>query len=303
MAIKNRLSGYRVLCVLAILLTLVLVFPCKSSFAQHSDSLTDKKKLRAFIIASGVAYGGTLIGLNQLWYKNADHQSFRFFNDNAEWKQVDKAGHFYSSFYFSYGVSRALTWCKVPATKSMVAGALSGFLILLPIEIFDGFSDAYGASGGDLIANAAGASFFLGQQLLWQEVRIIPKFSFHHTHHAGLRSEVLGDNSLSEIFKNYNGQTYWLSADMDKFIRFPRWLNLSVGYGAHEMIHARDNQNLLAGYDSYRQFYFSLDFDLTAVHSRSKVIKTLLFLANTIKIPAPALELSRNRIAFHPLYF
>ena len=32
---------------------------------------------------------------------------FDFFNDNGEWKQVDKIGHFYSTYYFSYGTSRA----------------------------------------------------------------------------------------------------------------------------------------------------------------------------------------------------
>jgi hypothetical protein len=47
----------------------------------------------------------------------------------------------------------------------------------------------------------------------------------------------------------------------------------------------------------------SIDFDLTALKSKSKVINTLLFVANMIKIPAPALEFSKEGVKFKPLYF
>lgn len=274
------------------------------SHGQVRDSIeANKSRLKAFAISGAVAYGATLYGLHHVWYKNNERQSFRFFNDNAEWKQVDKLGHFYSAFYFSYGTSRALQWCNVKENKSDLAGALTGFLVLLPIEIFDGFSEAYGASSGDLIANASGASFYLGQKYLWKEIRIHPKFSAHRTSHAQLRPELLGDNTISEIIKNYNGQTYWLSADMDKFVPFPKWLNLSVGYGAQNMIYARDEQNISAGFDPYRQYYLSVDFDFSAIRTRSKVLRTIFFVVNTIKIPAPTLELSKKGPKFHVLYF
>src|SRR5690606_8382021 len=158
---------------------------------------------------------------------------------------------------------------------------------------------AYGASSGDLIANAAGASFYLGQKYLWKEIRIYPKFSAHSTSHAQLRPELLGDNTISEIIKNYNGQTYCLSADMDKFIPFPKWLNLSFGYGAQDMIYARNGQNISAGFDPYRQYYFSVDFDFNSIRTRSKALRTVFFILNTIKLPAPTLEISRRRTTFH----
>lgn len=285
------------------LLFLLVIFSLNAK-AQVNDSLAvNKKRLTTFTIGAAATYGITLIGLNHLWYQNTERQSFRFFNDNGEWRQVDKLGHFFSAFYFSYGTSKALRWCNVPGKKADLAGALTGFLVLVPIEIFDGFSDAYGASPGDLIANTAGSTFFLGQKCLWDEVRIIPKFSTHRTSHAAIRPEVLGDNAWSEVIKNYNGQTYWLSADLDKFMPFPKWLNLAFGYGAQEMVYARDSQNRLAGYEAFRQYYFSIDFDLTTIRTRSKVLKTLIFIANTIKIPAPAIELSRRKIAFHSFYF
>lgn len=291
---------------LVFLVLLVSVPLC--SFGQNaaSDSVppVNKKRLRNFVVVSGTAYTATLVGLHQLWYKDSEQQSFRFFNDNPEWKQVDKLGHFFSGFYFSYGVSSALKWCDVPPRKSDLIGAITGFAILVPIEIMDGYSDAYGASSGDLLANAAGAALYLGQARLWNEVRIFPKFSFHRTAYAKHRPEVLGEDLQSEILKDYNGQTYWLSVDMDKFIRFPKWLNLAVGYGAEGMVYARDSQNITYGFgEPYRQIYFAVDFDLTAIKTRSRFLKTMLTVANMVRLPAPAIEFSRSEVTFHPFMF
>ena len=146
-------------------LTILFFFtiPCRL-YAQNSDTVyhVNKKRLKGFVIGASVGYSVTLIGLSSLWYSNSPSQSFQFFNDNAEWKQVDKLGHFYSSFNLSYGASRALRWCNLPPRKADLIGSLTGFLMMVPIEILDGYSEAYGASGGDLLANAAGAAFFAG---------------------------------------------------------------------------------------------------------------------------------------------
>lgn len=287
------------------LVFLFLTFPCLA-FSQSNDSSIsiNKKRLSTFVIGSAATYSITLIGLNELWYEDSPKQSFRFFNDNAEWKQVDKLGHFYSSFYLSYGTSGSLQWCNIKQKKSDLIGSLVGFGVMLPIEIMDGFSASYGASAGDLLANAAGAAFFLGQSVLWKELRIYPKFSFHQSDYARQRPNVLGNGMPGEILKDYNGQTYWISFDMDKFIRFPRWLNLAAGYGAEGMIYARDEQNMNAGYaQAYRQFYISVDFDLRAIKTRSRVVNTLIFIASMIKLPAPAIEFSSKGTKFHAFYF
>ncbi|HEU5290340.1 MAG TPA: DUF2279 domain-containing protein [Cyclobacteriaceae bacterium] len=284
----------------------VLLFSTLQVCSQSVDSAQtiNKKRLRTFVGVSAATYGLTLIGLNELWYSDSQKQAFHFFNDNAEWKQVDKLGHFYSAFYLSYGTSSALTWCGVKQRRADVWGSLTGFLIMLPIEIFDGYSDAYGASSGDLLANASGAGFYLGQKLLWKEIRIQPKFSYHKTDYPTFRpDDALGDTFASELLKDYNGQTYWLSFDMDKFVKFPRWLNLTIGYGADEMVYARDGSNEAAGYQAYRQYYVGLDFDLTGIKTRSKFLKTFFAVASIIKLPAPTLEFSSARTKFHAFYF
>jgi hypothetical protein len=282
----------------------LLTFGC--AFGQDTIRTTTKfnnKKFRQVAIASAAGYTLGMTGLYQLWYTGSARQSFRFFNDNTEWKQVDKIGHFGSAFYMSYGANRALRWSGVSQKRANLIASAAGFMIMLPIEVFDGFSKAYGASTGDLIANAGGATLFYTQQTLWNEIRIYPKFSFHTTRFAAIRPDLLGSNAPSQFFKDYNGQTYWFSFDMDKFIRFPRWLNIAAGYGAENMIYARDHQNIQHGFHPYRQYYLALDFDLTAIETNSKALKTLIFLVNIIHIPAPAFSFSKEGTRFHGFYF
>ena len=56
--------------------------------------------------------------------------------------------------------------------------------------------------------------------------------------------------------------------------------------------------------DPYRQFYLSVDLDLTKIKTNSKFLKTLFSTINFIKIPAPALEYNtKNGFKFHYLHF
>jgi len=297
---------------------LLLAFIFISSFgsAQPKKDSVDTRKLNNFLLISGVAYGATLFSLSEVWYKNQENQPFQFFDDSREWQQMDKAGHFYSAFHISQVSHNFLHNAGVPDKKSAIYGSIIGAALLLPIEIFDGFSAAYGASWSDLAANTLGASFFLGQKLLWKQVRIHPKFSFHQTQVAPLRPGTLGNGLHEEFIKDYNGQTYWLSFDVYSFIsgakpesKFPKWLNLAVGYGADNMMYARHYQNQEAGHTPYRQIYLSLDFDLS--HYRlpptrltNKILNGALYVVNMIHLPAPALSYDKqNKWKWHWLYF
>jgi hypothetical protein len=274
--------------------------------AQVTDTTRaiHKKRFRTLIVASGTGYSASLVGLHSLWYKNSEKQSFQFFNDNAEWKQMDKLGHFYSAFQLSYAASRGLQWSGVNKKPADFWGSATGFLVLLPIEIFDGFSADYGASVGDLMANTLGAGFYLGQSRAWNEVRIYPKLSFQRTPYPTLRENaILGNGLLSELIKDYNGQTFWLSFDLDKFSNFPKWLNVAIGYGADGMVYARDAPNAAAGYTAFRQYYVGIDFDLTSIKTSSRLLNTLLFMVNMIRLPAPALEFSKEGTTFRFFQF
>lgn len=267
---------------------------------EHQDtSQVNRSRLRSLVIGGGALYGAGLIGLNEVWYKNTPRSSFRFFDDSQEWKQVDKVGHFYGAYHFSLAASKAFRWTGMSTKKSVFWGAMTGIIIMTPIEILDGFSEEYGASWSDFFVNIGGGLFLYGQHALWNEVRIHPKFSFHRTGFAPQRPALLGKSLSEEILKDYNGQTYWLSVDVDKFLpkgnRYPKWLNVAVGYGAENMIFAQDHQNQEVGLRPYRQFYLSLDWDLTAIKTRSKFLKTLIYFVNMIHLPAPALSFSAEK--------
>jgi len=267
-----------------------------------------KKRLKAFAITTTAAYSVSLFALSKLWYAEHPKDNFHFFNDNAEWKQLDKAGHFYSGFHISNNSARVLSWATVKEKKANFWGSIIGFSLLTPIEILDGFSSEFGASYGDVLANASGSLFFLGQSILWDRIRVYPKFSFSPSSVAAQRPEVLGNGLREEFVKDYNGQTYWLSFDIYEFLPeksgFPRWLNFAVGYGAHQLAFARDGENIQAGLDPHRQYYLSLDLDLSHIESRKKALNVLLDLVNLIHLPAPAIEFNRvDGTRFHYFFF
>ncbi|MGL2963221.1 DUF2279 domain-containing protein [Flavobacterium sp. RSB2_4_14] len=279
------------------------------SFLKPSDTL-NKKRLNTVII-SEVAIGSVaLIGLNQLWYADYPRSNFHFINDNAEWLQMDKMGHVFSSYQIgSYGAD-VLKWSGASKKSQLIYGSTLGLAFLTAVEVFDGYSENWGASMGDVAANVAGTALYVSQELLWKEQRIIPKFSFHTTPYASARPEVLGSTITEQIVKDYNGQTYWLSANIHSFAKtstIPKWLNVAFGYGAEGMITGEDafvNTIFLPESERYRQFYLSLDVDLTKIETKSHFVKTILTVFNFIKIPAPTFEIRSNGgTKFHFIYF
>ena len=296
---------------------LLLLFSLSDGVAQNqfqdlltpSDSLNVPRR-NAVVLSETVALGGALVGLNQLWYKDYEKSNFHFKNDNAHWLQMDKAGHVYSSYHLGRFSAELLDWSGVSKKDQLIYGATTGFVFLTAVEVMDGYSAEWGFSWGDVGANASGTILYVGQELLWDEQRIVPKFSFHRTPYAGARPEVLGSAFSEEILKDYNGQTYWLSLNIHSFFKeskIPKWLNVAVGYGAEGMITANDglvNTVFLPEKERTRQFYVSLDLDLTKIKTENHVLKTLFSLFNSIKVPAPTLEFRElGGIKGHSIYF
>lgn len=286
---------------------LLIAFSALCQDTLPAQSQLNKKRFRSVYIGGSSLYAVTLIGLNQIWYKNNPRTGFHFFDDHTEWQQVDKAGHFFTAYHISNTGFKVFQWTGMPKRKAVWLGSITGLIFQTPIEILDGFSTAYGASWTDLLANMAGSALVL-QNLFWEEPRIHTKFSFHQTAYAHLRPNILGENLPQQIIKDYNGQTYWLAFDIQPWLgkqsKFPPWLNVSLGYGAENMVFAHTKDNIQNGYETYRQYYLSLDINLTRIPVRNKLVKSLFFALNTIHIPAPALEWNRKKgFILHGLYF
>ncbi len=270
-----------------------------NDFFKPSDSLSINRQNTVLITETALATTA-LVGLNQLWYAKYPKMDFHFVNDNSEWLQVDKIGHFYSSYHIGRAGAEMLQWSGTSKKKQLVYGATFGFVFLTAVEILDGYSLEWGASLGDVIANASGTVLYVSQEMLWKEQRIIPKFSFHTTSYAPSRPDVLGSSLTEQILKDYNGQTYWLSVNLYSFSKaskIPKWLNLAFGYGAEAMYTGQVDNNrpiYTPKTDRFRQFYLSFDVDLTKINTNSHFLKTVFSVFNTIKIPAPTLEYSAN---------
>ena len=299
------------------LVLVLLVGFCQISYAQKginnflkpSDTL-NKKRLQTLVISEAVIGTATLVALNKVWYADYPRSDFHFINDNAEWLQMDKAGHVFSSYHLGSFGANALKWSGASRQSQLIYGSTLGLAFLSAVEVFDGYSSNWGASLGDVAANVSGTALYISQELLWKEQRIVPKFSFHTTPYASVRPNALGSSIPEQILKDYNGQTYWLSANIHSFVKtsaVPKWLNVAVGYGAEGMITGNDefvNTVFLPESKRYRQFYLSLDVDLTKIETRSHLVKTLLTVFNSIKIPAPTFEIrGSGGSKFHFLYF
>lgn len=289
--------------------------PKKDSLGFFEPSPTlHKGRLIGLSSSAGALYVGSMIGLNSLWYKDYPRSKFHFFNDNAEWLQMDKGGHMITSYYIGkYGID-LFKWTGMERKKAIWIGGSLGSVFQTTIEILDGFSSQWGASPGDLLANTMGSAIVITQALLWDEQRLVFRYSYHWTEETKYRPNLLGSNWQERWIKDYNGQTYWLSANIHSFLgnessRFPRWLNVAVGYGAQGMIGGTENPieyngQVLPHFTRYRQYYLALDIELGRIKTKSKLLKTLFNAVVLIKIPAPTLEYnSVNGFKFHPLYF
>ncbi|MEO8933008.1 MAG: DUF2279 domain-containing protein [Xanthomarina sp.] len=279
-----------------------------NDFLHPNDTLNTSRRNAVLISETSIATL-TLIGLHQLWYANYEKSKFHTFDDNNEWLQMDKVGHLFSTYQLTRLGANTLNWSGASKKSQLVYGASIGLGFLTVVEVFDGFSEEWGFSWGDMAANTLGTGFFVGQELLWNEQRMTLKYSFHRTKYALDNPDTLGDGILEEFLKDYNGQTYWLSLNLHSFFKdskMPKWLNVAFGYGAEGMFSGAQRAEEELGIYAHpqRQFYLSLDVDLTKIKTDSHVLKTLFDVFNVVKLPFPALEFNgKNGMKFHSIYF
>jgi hypothetical protein len=176
------------------------------------------------------------------------------------------------------------------------------------IEIWDGFSEKWGASWSDLCANFIGASLATTQYLLWEEQRIMCKYSYNGNespYPAGELSEradnLFGKTFAERILKDYNNMTLWVSVNPSKFIPAikPDWMCVAIGY---------KGENLYGGFENkwtdekgklhdrtdlprYRVLKFSLDADLPRLRKNDPLGKAVFKGLNLFKMPFPSYKI------------
>lgn len=265
------------------------------------------QKERIWLVAGGHAlmWTGTYIALNKAWYADYPKESFHTFNDLKEWNQMDKAGHVWTAYQLARVSGATWKWTGMPEKSAIWLGGASALAFQSIIEIQDGFSQKWGFSWWDMAANTLGAGTYIAQELGWKEQRIQVKLGYWPYDYppdlTSRRNELFGSGKIERILKDYNSQTYWISANLHSFIPdsgIPRWLNLSLGYSSDLMLGGMDNTwtddqgNYFDRSDipRIRRYYLSIDVDLTRIPTRSKFLRSVFSVCNAIKIPAPALE-------------
>ncbi len=292
-----------------------LTIPKGNSFFNYS-----KKKERLVTYGQIAGYSANFASLYYFWYKDYPLGEFQFFDDNEEYLQVDKVSHMFGAYIGGKMSMQMWKWAGVPKKKYIWLGGLTGLGYLTIIEIMDGFSPKWGFSWGDYAANTIGTSLLIGQELLWDEQRIQVKYSTHYQKYEPKDLErfaqsLHGKDKINRLFKDYNPQTYWLSFNIKSFLKksnVPNWLNIAVGYGAENIIGARNNNYIDATgfwstaeneFPRYRQWYVAPDIDLTKIKTKSKFLKTVLFVLNSFKFPAPSVELSNGSLKWNWIHF
>lgn len=278
-----------------------------------SDSIQLQKNVKRAIWINGGIYAGSMGLLYKTWYSQYPQSNLHSFNDGAEWLQMDKVGHVYSAYTMGrYSIALWKT-TGIDSRKAVWIGGLSGAAYQTVIEVLDGYSAQWGWSWGDFAANCAGSGLLIAQELAWGHQRLQLKTSFHKKIYddpiLNQRSDALFGKSVAErALKDYNGQIYWLSANVHDFFpqsKWPAWLNVSVGMGADGLFGARQNK----AYDASgnvifdrtdiarrRVWYLGPDIDFTKIKTRKKWVKGLLIVANSLKFPAPALSYSSGKL-------
>ncbi|HEV7621699.1 MAG TPA: DUF2279 domain-containing protein [Flavisolibacter sp.] len=281
-------------------------------FAIQPSNVYRPDRLKGVLLSEAALGAVASIGLYYLWYRKFPRSRFHYFNDNKEWMQIDKVGHLTSAYTIALVQNDLMRWCGIKPGPSIIIGSATALTYMSIIEVMDGFSDHWGFSKGDMLANIAGTAIFATQQKWWKEQRVSLKFSFHASPFAKYNPGELGNNWKSKLLKDYNGQTYWLSINIKSFLpaksEFPAWANMALGYGAEGMTGANENPTEIKGkpvpyFKRYRQFYISPDVDLFRING-SSLYNNAAYILRFLKFPAPALEFNTdNRFKFHPFYY
>lgn len=288
--------------ILRIFIIFFLIFPFIAR-ADESETITDTTKIEKKAIYKAVAFtggytAGSIYILGNTWYKDKEKVPFHFYNDNRGFLQVDKFGHIFGSYVYSYIGYHGLLRLGVTRKEALVFGSTLGFILQFPIEIMDGIHEGYGFSWGDIVANSLGSVLVSGQELLFNEQLIKYKFSYWESVYSRNSNGYFGQTTMSRLLNDYNGHTYWLSMPLNKVVfrkQLPDWLNIVVGYGANGMYGEFENISSYNGVaipetERYRQYLLSLDIDWTKIRTNSDFLKFLFKGMTFIKLPFPTLE-------------
>ena len=281
----------------------------------YATSQTDSSKTIIKIINIGVPSAAviSLVGINEVWYKNYARSDFHFFDDLKEWNGMDKIGHACTSYQLNK-ISHSL-FEKNNIKKPLLKSSVYTFGYMLGVELLDGYSTEWGFSIYDVIGNGLGTILYTLQERKFKNQPFEIKFSSHKSTYASCRPSLLGENRLQQILKDYNGQTYWLTFNYNelwnKRIKLFDYIDFAFGYsidgftGGHNNPEISSCNCLINDCNNLKrtsQFIFSVDLNTSKIKNKHPILGKFLLPFDIVKIPFPAFILNNSK-NFKLIYF
>ena len=247
----------------------------------------------------GVVGAGVFTGMH-FYYKNTwwkdQRRFFKFAEDGYYAKDVDKISHIYTANVFTELTAASYEWAGVSPNKALLWGAVTALAYETYIEINDGFAPIWGFDWSDMGANIAGALY----PFLQREIPVLQNFTFKWSFKPGwLKSKV---ENKSDLLDDYTNMTFWLAISPEGLLPkniakyYPAFLGLAVGLSLKNASHET------GGSQAYREWFISLDYDITKLPGDSDFLKKLKKILNFYHFPAPAVRVSPSGI-WYGLYF
>lgn len=275
------------------------------TISGEQPRLTTEIKPVTTAIIGGITLASIIalhINQSNAWW-SGQRRSFHFQEDWISALQVDKLGHTYGGYFFSYGMDEALKTSGVDYNSSALYGSIFGLVYQTYVETEDGFAKTWGFSPSDLYFDFIGSAFYLAQHYTPALQNITPKWQYvptKWTTNADL-------NRPKTFIDDYNSTTFWYSLNVNNILPdnlkkyWIPWLNIAVGYGADTDL--KPNLSVSPDQQNIRRFIIGLDYNLVRLLPEGGSFwnwfrQTL----NFIKFPAPAVQFSNGIVKFYLMY-
>lgn len=282
--------------------------PFYNPFTFSSDSgkktILKKDKTRYKVIPWRIALLGTAgagvftamhFYYKDTWWKD-QRRFFKFAEDGYYARNIDKLSHIYTANVFTVSTAYAYEWTGISPAKSLLYGAITAMAYETYIEINDGFAPNWGFDWIDMASNFFGALYPFAQK----EAPLLENFTFKWSFKPKwLKGKV---QNTDDLLDDYTNMTFWLGVSpkglLPKGIAkyYPGFLGFAFGLSVKNASHVKGSTN------AYREWYVSLDYDITKLPGDSDFLKKLKKVLNFYHFPAPAVKVSPTGV-WYGLYF
>lgn len=248
------------------------------------DGFTGRK-----IVATGMVGGlliGSLVDAYYAWWKDAS-TPFTFHAEGwfATRRGIDKAGHFFTSYFHFHTFRYIMLWGGYEASTALWWAVGTSAFFAVSVEIGDGVT-AYAFDYQDLAFNLGG----IGYAILQTKIPFLRNFNFKWSF---VPSD--GYRFPPRFTEDYDAHTYWLTANVNELLPrswepfWPDFLQLAIGYGVDDNV---TKSEVAVGFDINLEVFRTDNEHLLLAE------KTL----NMFHIPGPGVKFTESKKPRYSLF-